>query len=187
MKHDLSHKRVAILATDGFEESELLQPRAALNKAGAETVIVSLKSGVIQGMQHAEKGQTVPVDLTVSNASEDDFDALMIPGGLFNPDALRMNPDAVRFARAFFDAGKPVAAICHGPQVLIEADVVRGRRMTSWPAVKTDLINAGADWVDESVVVDQGLVTSRKPDDIPDFNDKMLEEIAEGIHAGQHA
>jgi len=175
------------LATDGFEESELLQPRAALNKAGAETVIVSLKSGVIQGMQHAEKGQTVPVDLTVSNASEDDFDALMIPGGLFNPDALRMNPDAVRFARAFFDAGKPVAAICHGPQVLIEADVVRGRRMTSWPAVKTDLINAGADWVDESVVVDQGLVTSRKPDDIPDFNDKMLEEIAEGIHAGQHA
>lgn len=175
------------MATDGFEESELLQPRAALNKAGAETVIVSLKSGVIQGMQHAEKGQTVPVDLTVSNASEDDFDALMIPGGLFNPDALRMNPDAVRFARAFFDAGKPVAAICHGPQVLIEADVVRGRRMTSWPAVKTDLINAGADWVDESVVVDQGLVTSRKPDDIPDFNDKMLEEIAEGIHAGQHA
>lgn len=187
MKYDLSQKRVAILAADGFEESELMQPREALDKAGAETVIVSLESGKIQGMQHAEKGQSVPVDMTVSEASEGDFDALMIPGGLFNPDALRMNEEAVQFARAFFDAGKPVAAICHGPQVLIEAEVVRGRRMTSWPAVKTDLINAGAEWVDESVVVDQGLVTSRKPDDIPDFNEKMLEEIAEGVHAGQHA
>ncbi len=187
MKYDLSNKRVAILVADGFEQSELLEPREALDEAGAKTVIVSLKAGSIQGMKHMEKGEAASVDMTLDEAEASEFDALFIPGGLYNPDSLRMDKKAVAFARAFFDAGKPVAAICHGPQVLIEADVVRGRRMTSWPAVRSDLINAGAEWVDEPVVIDQGFVTSRKPDDIPDFNAKMLEEIAEGVHAGQHA
>lgn len=187
MKYDLTNKRVAILATDGFEESELFEPLSALREAGAEVVVVSLQPGEIQGMQHEKPGRSIGVDATVDEASEGDFHALMLPGGVMNPDALRMNQKAVAFARAFFDAGKPVAAICHGPQLLIEADVVKGRRMTSYPSVKTDLINAGAEWVDESVVVDNGFVTSRKPDDIPDFNAKMLEEFCEGAHAGQHA
>lgn len=187
MKYDLTNTRVAVLAADGFEESELFEPLTALREAGAEAAIVSIKEGQIQGVRHDKPGRSIAVDLTVDSAREEGFQALLLPGGVMNPDALRMNEKAVVFARSFFDSGKPVAAICHGPQLLIEADVVRGRRMTSFPSVRTDLINAGAEWVDASVVVDNGLVTSRKPDDIPDFNAKMLEEISEGVHAGQHA
>ena len=186
MKNDrLQGKKIAVLATDGFEQSELLKPRAALDAAGATTEIVSLKGGSIKAWNEANWGETVKVDRLVSEADAGDYDGLLLPGGVLNPDKLRLDEDAVAFARAFFEAGKPVAAICHGPQLLIEADVVRGRRMTSYQSVKKDLMNAGADWVDEPVVVDQGLVTSRKPDDIPHFNAKMIEEFAEGVHAGQ--
>lgn len=187
MKPNLNGRTVAVLATDGFEQSELEKPCEALRNAGAEVEIVSLESGSIKGWDDDEFGDSVDVDVTVKEASPENYDALLLPGGVMNPDKLRQEPAAVRFVRAFFEAGKPVAAICHGPQLLIEADVVRGRRLTSYPAIRTDLRNAGAEWVDESVVTDQGLVTSRKPDDIPDFNRKMLEEFAEGVHAGQHA
>lgn len=187
MTYDLHGKKVAVLATDGFEEVELTKPLEALRGAGAEALVVSIHDGEITGWNHHERGDAIPVDLTVDEAQPEDFDALMLPGGVMNPDSLRTNTRAVRFVRSFFEAGKPVAAICHGPQMLIEADVVRGRKLTSFPSVKTDLINAGANWVDQPVVTDQGLVTSRKPDDIPQFNAKMLEEIAEGIHAGQHS
>jgi protease I len=182
MAGKLDGKKVAILAADGFEQVEMTKPREALDDAGAETKIVSLKSGQIQGMNHMEKGDKFDVDLTLDDARPEEFDALMIPGGLYNPDALRLNEDALDFARQFFQAGKPVAAICHGPQVLISADLVRGRKMTSWPAIKVDMRNAGARWVDEEVVVDNGLVSSRKPDDIPAFNNKMIEEFGEGRH-----
>ena len=182
MAGKLDGKKVAILVADGFEQVEMTKPRDALEEAGAETKIVSLKPGQIQGMHHADKGDKVDVDLTVTDARPEEFDALMIPGGLFNPDALRANEDALEFARHFFRESKPVAAICHGPQVLISADLVRGRKMTSWPAIKVDMRNAGARWVDEEVVVDNGLVTSRKPDDIPAFNRKMIEEFCEGRH-----
>jgi protease I len=182
MAGKLEGKKVAILVADGFEQVEMTGPREALDDAGAETKIVSLKSGQIQGMHHMEKGDKFDVDLTLDDARAEEFDALMIPGGLFNPDALRSNEDALDFARHFFAAGKPVAAICHGPQVLISADLVRGRTMTSWPAIKVDMRNAGARWVDEEVVVDNGLVSSRKPDDIPAFNKKMIEEFCEGRH-----
>ena len=182
MAGQLEGKKVAILVADGFEQVEMTGPREALDDAGAETKIVSLKSGQIQGMHHMEKGDKFDVDLTLDDARAEEFDALMIPGGLFNPDALRSNEDALNFARHFFAAGKPVAAICHGPQVLISADLVRGRTMTSWPAIKADMRNAGARWVDEEVVVDNGLVSSRKPDDIPAFNKKMIEEFCEGRH-----
>jgi len=182
MAGKLDGKKVAILVADGFEQVEMTKPREALNAAGAETKIVSLKSGQIQGMNHMEKGDKFDVDLTLDDARPEEFDALMIPGGLYNPDALRSNEDALDFARQFFKAGKPVAAICHGPQVLISADLVRGRKMTSWPAIKVDMRNAGARWVDEEVVVDNGLVSSRKPDDIPAFNNKMIEEFGEGRH-----
>jgi protease I len=186
MKNDrLQGKKIAVLATDGFEQSELLKPRAALDEAGATTEIVSLKGGSIKAWNEANWGETVKVDRLVSEADAGDYDGLLLPGGVLNPDKLRLDEDAVEFARAFFETGKPVAAICHGPQLLIEADVVRGRRMTSYQSVKKDLMNAGANWVDEPVVVDQGLVTSRKPDDIPHFNAKMIEEFAEGVHAGQ--
>lgn len=185
--HDLSGKRVAILVADGFEQVELDQPRAALDGAGARTQVVSPAKGRAKGMHHHEPAAGVKVDVALDAARADDYDALLLPGGVMNPDSLRQEKKAVEFVRAFFQAGKPVAAICHGPQVLIEADVVRGRKLTSFPSVKTDLKNAGANWVDEVVVVDNGLVTSRKPDDIPRFNEKMLEEIAEGIHAQQHA
>jgi deglycase len=183
MNNSLQNKKVAILATDGFEQSELEGPLDALQTSGARVSIVSLKAGSIQGVEHTEKGKKVPVDLTLEEADPEDFDALVIPGGLYNPDKLRSTPEAVKFVRAFGEAGKPIAAICHGPWLLIEADLVRGRRLTSWPAIQTDLRNAGANWIDEEVVVDNGLVTSRKPDDIPAFNRKMLEEIAEGRHA----
>jgi protease I len=182
MAGKLEGKKVAILVADGFEQVEMTGPREALDDAGAETKIVSLKSGQIQGMHHMEKGDKFDVDLTIDDARAEEFDALMIPGGLFNPDALRSNEGALDFARHFFAAGKPVAAICHGPQVLISADLVRGRTMTSWPAIKADMRNAGARWVDEEVVVDNGLVSSRKPDDIPAFNKKMIEEFCEGRH-----
>ncbi|MEY2479227.1 MAG: protease [Verrucomicrobiota bacterium] len=183
MAEKLNGKKVAILVADGFEQVEMTKPREALDGAGAETKIVSVKSGKIQGMHHADKGEKFDVDLTLADAKPDDFDALLIPGGLMNPDTLRSTDEALEFTRHFFDKGKPVAAICHGPWVLIDAGVLKGRTVTSWPAIKTDVRNAGAKWVDEEVVVDNGLVTSRKPDDIPAFNKKMIEEFAEGRHA----
>lgn len=182
MADKLLGKKVAILAADGFEEVELTKPRAALDEAGAKTTVVSIKPGKIQGMNHADKGETVPVDQTLDEAKPDDFDALLIPGGLMNPDSLRSSEEALEFVRHFFREGKPVAAICHAPWVLIDAGVLRSRTVTSWPAIKTDVRNAGANWVDQEVVVDNGLVTSRKPDDIPAFNKKMLEEFSEGRH-----
>ncbi len=183
----LTGKKIAILVTDGFEESELLRPRQALRDAGASTVIVSPNQEAVKSWTGEGFGEAIQVDVHVSTADASEYDALLLPGGVINPDKLRRDPDAVQFVRAFFEAGKPVSAICHGPQLLIEADVVEGRRLTSFGSIKTDLINAGADWVDEEVVCDQGLVTSRQPDDIPAFNRKMIEEIAEGVHAGQHA
>ncbi|HEY2344111.1 MAG TPA: type 1 glutamine amidotransferase domain-containing protein [Chthoniobacteraceae bacterium] len=185
MNHELLHKRVAILATDGFEQAELAEPKQALEEAGAKVSIVSLKTGKIQGMKHLEKGDSFDVDLALAKANADDFDALMLPGGLANPDTLRSTKEALDFTRKFFSAGKPVAAICHGPQVLIDAGLVKDRTLTSWPAIQTDVRNAGGKWVDREVVVDNGLVTSRKPDDIPAFNRKMIEEFAEGIHSRQ--
>jgi deglycase len=182
MARKLDGKKVAILVTDGFEQVELTKPREALDQAGAETKIVSLKSGKIQGMNHADRGDKFDVDQTLDEARPEQFDALMIPGGLMNSDALRSNDDALEFTRHFFREGKPVAAICHGPWVLIDAGVVRGRMLTSWPAIKTDVKNAGGKWINEEVVVDNGLVTSRKPDDIPAFNKKMIEEFCEGRH-----
>jgi protease I len=183
----LTGKRVAILATDGVEQEELTEPRKALDAAGASTKVVSPKSGSIKGWNHTNWGDPIKVDVTLANTSPDDFDALLLPGGVMNPDHLRTNENAVNFVRAFFEAGKPVAAICHGPWLLVEADVVRGRNVTSWPSLETDLRNAGANWTDSQVVTDHGLVTSRKPDDIPAFNRKMIEEFAEGIHEEQRA
>ncbi len=187
MAGKLDGKKVAILVASGFEQVEMTKPREALKEAGAEVKIVSTKAGQIQGMNHADKGDKFDVDLTLDEARPGNFDALMIPGGLMNPDELRSTPAATEFARHFFDAGKPVAAICHGPWVLIDADVVRGHTLTSWPAIQTDVKNAGGNWIDEEVVVDNGLVTSRKPDDIPAFNEKMIEEFAEGKHERQKA
>jgi protease I len=185
MKNNLEGKRVAILATDGFEQSELEKPRQALHDAGATTSIISPEEGEITGWDTDDWGDSVEVDQQLSEANPDDFDALLLPGGVQNPDTLRTIPEAVKFVRAFFEAGKPVAAICHGPQLLIEADVVNGRTVTSFPSIKTDLLNAGAKWVDEEVVTDHGLVTSRRPADIPRFNEKMIEEFAEGVHQKQ--
>lgn len=183
MSEKLKGKRIAILATDGFEQSELLEPRKVLIEAGTTAEIVSLKSGKIQGMKHHEKGETVPVDLTLEDARPGDYNALVLPGGVANPDTLRADPKAVAFVRDFVTSGKPVAAICHGPWTLIEAGAVKGRKMTSWPSLKTDLTNAGAEWIDKDVVTDHGLVTSRKPDDLPAFCRKMIEEFAEGKHS----
>ena len=179
----LNGKRIAILVTDGFEQSELQQPREALDEAGAQTEIVSPQKEEVTAWDEDDFGDSFEVDVKLEDANASDYDALLLPGGVMNPDKLRMNEQAVAFVKSFFDAGKPVAAICHGPQMLIEADVVRGRRLTSYPSLQTDLRNAGADWVDETVVTDNGLVTSRKPDDIPDFNRKMIEEFSEGVHA----
>lgn len=182
---NINGKKVAILATDGFEQAELLGPKQILEQAGAQTTVVSIKPGEIKGWNENDWGQSVPVDKTVDQCSADDFDALVLPGGVMNPDKLRMNPQAVQFAKDFFEQGKPVGAICHGPWLLVEADVVEGRTVTSWPSLQTDLRNAGAEWVDQQVVTDQGLVTSRKPDDIPAFGQKLIEEIGEGFHEGQ--
>ena len=182
MAEDLKGLKVAILVADGFEQVELTEPRKALDKAGAETQIVSPVKGQVQGWNHYDKGDSFPVDVTLERADPQNYDALLLPGGVANPDQLRMIPDAVAFIKRFFEAGKPVAAICHGPWPLIDAGVVSGRKITSWPSLKADLHNAGAEWVDEEVVTDNGLVTSRKPDDIPAFNRKMIEEFAEGRH-----
>jgi protease I len=177
--------RVAILATDGVEQVELTEPRRALEDAGATTQVISPRKGAIKAWQHDRWGETIGVDLDLDEADADQFDALLLPGGAMNPDKLRMEPEAVRLVRTFYESGKPIAAICHAPWLLVEADVVRGRKVTSWPSLQTDLRNAGAEWQDREVVVDQGLVTSRKPDDIPAFNRKMIEEFGEGVHAGR--
>jgi len=177
---DLQGKKVAILATDGFEQVELLEPRKALDAAGAKTQVVSPADNKIKGWNHKDWGTGVAVDIPLATANADQFDALLLPGGVMNPDQLRMDPKAVEFVKKFVDASKPIAAICHGPWTLIEAGAVRGRTVTSWPSLKTDLKNAGANWVDKEVVNDQGLVTSRKPDDIPAFNREMIRLFGEG-------
>ena len=181
----LQGKTVAIIAADMFEQVELVEPRKALEEAGAETHLISLQPGEIQGFNHFEKADKLKVDKTIEEVDAADYDALLIPGGVGNPDQLRGNENAVAFVQEFFAAGKPVAAICHGPWVLVEAGVTKGRQLTSWPTLQTDIRNAGGDWVDQEVVVDQGLVTSRKPDDIAAFNNKMIEEFCEGRHAGR--
>lgn len=177
---NLQGKKVAILATDGFEQSELLEPRKALDEAGATTQVVSPTGKKIKGWDQKDWGKEVSVDVPLDAANAEEFDALLLPGGVMNPDQLRMNPTAVQFVKQFTDAGKPVAAICHGPWTLVEAGAVRGRTMTSWPSLKTDLKNAGASWVDKEVVNDQGVVTSRRPDDIPAFNREMIRLFSEG-------
>ncbi len=181
----LTGKKVAILATDMFEQVELVEPRKAVEQAGADVDLVSLEKGEIQGFNHYDQADTFQVDKVVTDVSVDDYDALLLPGGVGNPDTMRMDENAVRFVRSFFEQGKPVAAICHAPWMLVEADVVRGRMLTSFWSIKTDVRNAGGDWVDEKVVVDEGLVTSRSPDDLPAFCAKAIEEFAEGKHAGQ--
>jgi protease I len=185
MAQDISGRTIAILATDGFEQSELIEPKKALEQAGATVHVVSPKEGRIRGWDHTDWGQEVAVDVALGTAKAEDYDGLVLPGGQINPDKLRLEPKAVAFVKAFFQAGKPVGAICHGPWLLVEADVARGRTVTSYPSIRTDLKNAGAEWVDREVVVDQGLVTSRRPDDIPAFNAKIIEEFAEGRHEAQ--
>jgi protease I len=185
MAGKLEGKKVAILATDGVEQVELERPRRALEDAGADAQLVSPAQGKVRAWQHDHWGDELPVDVPLSSANPDDYDALLLPGGVMNPDKLRTNQRAVEFVRRFFAQGKPVAAICHGPWMLVEANAVKGRELTSWPSLETDLENAGATWVDREVVVDRGLVTSRMPDDIPAFNAKMIEEFAEGVHAGR--
>jgi protease I len=185
MPQTLTGRKVAILVTDGFEEVELTEPRKALDQDGAQTTLIAPAPEKVKGWNHREWGDEFRVDVPLEQADPNGYDALLLPGGVMNPDRLRMNPKAVAFVRSFVEAGKPVAAICHAPWMLVEADVVRGRSLTSWPSLKTDIRNAGGRWVDQEVVVDQGLVTSRKPDDIPAFNAKMLEEFAEGIHEEQ--
>ena len=182
MEARLRGKKVAIVVADGFEQSELTEPRRALEESGAETRIVSPNDREVRGWNHREWGDTFEVDIPVDRARAEEFDALLLPGGVMNPDKLRRDPKVLAFVRAFFDAGKPVAAICHGPWTLIDAGVVKGRTLTSYESIQTDLKNAGAHWIDTPVAVDNGLVTSRKPDDIPAFNRKMIEEFAEGKH-----
>ena len=176
---NLNGKNIALVATNGFEDSELTRPKQAVEEAGATVSVISLESGTITG----ENGTEVQVDMAIQEVSADDYDGLLLPGGVKNPDVLRTEPDVVSFVKDFFEQHKPVAAICHAPWLLIEADVVKGRKLTSWPSLKTDLTNAGATWVDESVVVDNGLVTSRNPDDLEDFCAKAVEEFAEGVHS----
>lgn len=180
---NLESKKVAVLATDGFEQSEFVQPIEALRKAGAQVDVISLKSGTIKGWKDKDWGDEFDVDKTVDEVDARDYDALVLPGGVMNPDKLRMDDKAVSFVGGFFEDNKPVAAICHGPWTLIETGELKGRTLTSFPSIRTDLVNAGATWVDEEVVVDNGLVTSRNPNDLPAFCKKMLEEIAEGEHA----
>jgi protease I len=180
---NLSDKRVAIVATDGFEQSELLEPKKALEAAGAKVDVIALKAGSIRGWKAKNWGDEVAVDAVIGDVRADDYDALVLPGGVINPDRLRIHDGVLAFVRAFFDQHKPVGAICHGPWTLINAGVIRGRHVTSWPSLRQDLVNAGANWTDEEVVAERGLVTSRKPDDLPAFNRKLVEEIAEGVHA----
>ncbi len=187
MSDKLSGKRVAFLATDGVEQVELTEPWSAVEEAGGKPELVSLEEGQIQGFDHLDKADTFDVDTTVADADASSYDGLVLPGGVANGDFVRTDEDAVAFVRAFFEAGKPVGVICHGPWVLVEADVLRGRTITSYPSVKTDLRNAGAEWVDEEVVVDAGLVSSRRPDDLPAFCAKVVEEICEGVHEEQAA
>ena len=174
MSNELSGKKIAILVMDGFEQVELTKPKQAFEAAGAETQIISPQNGKVQGWNHFDKADYFPVDVSIEAAKADDYDGLLLPGGVANPDQLRTQDKAVQFIKSFFDAGKPVAAICHGPWSLIEADAVKSRKVTSWPSLKTDLTNAGATWVDQEVVEDRGLVTSRNPDDIPAFNEKAI-------------
>lgn len=185
MAKELVGKRIAILAADGVEQVELTEPRAALEAAGAEVELLSIHDGEIQGMHHIDKGDRFPVEELVADADVSDYDGLLLPGGVVNPDALRQDEGAVRFVKAFFESNKPVAAICHGPWTLVEADVVRGRTLTSYPSLKTDIENAGGHWVDSEVHVDRGLVTSRRPSDLQAFCAKAVEEFAEGRHSGR--
>jgi protease I len=186
MAGELSGKRIAFLmANEGVEQVEYLEPRKAVEEAGAEVEVISTEAGQVQGFEHLDKAERWDVDKSTSEARAEDYDGVVLPGGVANPDNLRTDEDAVRFLREFFAAGKPVGAICHAPWMLIEADVVDGRRVTSYPSLQTDVRNAGGNWVDEEVVVDSGLVTSRKPDDIPAFNAKIVEEFAEGVHEEQ--
>jgi protease I len=187
VEQKLQGKRVAFLATDMVEQVELTEPWQAVKEAGATPELVSLEEGEIQGFNHHDKGDTFKVDRTVEEASADDYDALVIPGGVGNPDTMRTDENAVELVRRFFEQGKPVGVICHGPWMLVEAGVVRGRKVTSWPSLRTDIRNAGGEWVDEEVVVDNGLVTSRKPDDLSAFTKKIVEEFCEGEHEGQRA
>jgi len=184
----LEGKKIALLVADGFEQIELVSPRQALEEAGARTYIVSPAGKEVHGVNHDEKGDTFYVDAPLEQANPDQYDALVLPGSVANPDQLRTQPAAVQFVKAFVEQGKPIAAICHGPWTLVEADVVQGRTLTSYPSLQTDIRNAGGNWVDKEVVVDKGLVTSRKPEDLPAFNRKMIEEIAEGKHGayGSH-
>jgi protease I len=191
MAGELEGKHVAFLFTEGVEQVELTDPLGAIRDAGADVELVSLETGTVQMFNHLDKGDTIEATRAVSEADASNYDALVVPGGVANPDRLRTDEDAVRFVRAFFEQDKPVGIICHGPWMLAEADVAKGRTVTSWPSLRTDLRNAGADWVDEQVVVDNGLVTSRKPDDLPAFCAKLIEEFAEGRHrqhvsAGAH-
>jgi len=186
MSDELQGKRIAFLvANEGIEQVELESPWQAVKDAGGEPELIALEDGEAQAFNHLDKADTFPVDKTASEASADDYDGLVLPGGVANPDQLRTDEDAVAFARAFFEAGKPVGAICHAPWTLVEAGVVDGRTLTSWPSLKTDIENAGGSWVDEEVHVDQGFVTSRKPDDLEAFNAKIVEEFAEGVHEEQ--
>jgi protease I len=183
MADELKGKRIAILvANEGVEQIELTEPRKALEQAGAQVDLIAPEPGTVQAFDHLDKADTFPVDRTTQEASADDYDGLVLPGGVANPDSLRMRQDAVAFVAAFVNAGKPIAAICHAPWMLVQADAVRGRTLTSWPSLQTDIRNAGGTWVDEEVVVDEGLVTSRGPADLPAFNAKMIEELAEGAH-----
>jgi protease I len=185
MANELQGKKIAFLATDMVEQVELTEPWKAVQEAGGAPELVSMKSGKIQAFKHYDKADTFKVDKTVEEVSASDYDALVQPGGVGNPDTLRTDENAVNFVREFFEQGKPVAVICHGPWMLVEAGVVRGRTVTSWPSLETDIRNAGGNWVDEEVHVDNGLVTSRKPDDLPAFNKKLVEEFAEGKHEAQ--
>ncbi|HUH21866.1 MAG TPA: type 1 glutamine amidotransferase domain-containing protein [Gaiellaceae bacterium] len=187
MADKLQGKRVAFLATDMVEQVELTEPWKAVKDAGGTPELVSLEEGEIQGFNHYDKADTFKVDRTVEEARAEDYDALVIPGGVGNPDTMRTDENAVQLVRDFFEQGKPVGVICHGPWMLVEAGVVRGRKVTSWPSLQTDIRNAGGDWVDQEVVVDDGLVTSRKPDDLPAFNEKIVEEFCEGRHEQQAA
>jgi protease I len=187
MNGRLEGKRVAILVAKGFEQVEMTEPRRALEEAGARTEIISTEQDRVRAWEKTDWGQEFDVDVPLASADPSRYDALLLPGGVMNPDNLRQDERAVSFTRHFFEEGKPVAAICHAPWLLVEADVIRDREVTSFPSLRTDLQNAGAHWVDREVVVDNGLVTSRNPDDIPAFNQKLVEEVGEGVHAGQHA